>query len=222
MVKIELTEEIVAKLKAAVGDRPIYKKELFGQAFVFTHINRQEYLEIQQWIDQNGATIKPSNIEEKIIDRALLWPTISPQDWAMLPAGAIPTLAKHIQEKSYIDTSGMGDYDDFSLETLQEPETTQELPQDVKDKLKKEVKHPMRAVTIDGSTYVIRPMLRPEYSSLAKLPKEADGEVEGVKRCILWPKNIDWDSVTAGVPTVLASQIMLLSGFNDPSSVVEL
>jgi hypothetical protein len=222
MTRQELTEEIIASLKEQVSNRPLYKKTLFGQDFVFTYINREEYAKIQRWIDENGQGVRLSDIEEKIVDYALLWPQLAPPDWATLPAGAIPTLAKHIQEKSYLDASGMNDFEDLDVEDLTEMPTVQVLTDKDKEALKKKYSYPMRAVTIGNSTYVIRPMLRPEYSSLQKLPREMDGEVEGVKRCLIWPENVDWSATGAGVPTILAAQIMLLSGFSDPSKVEEL
>jgi len=222
MTKQELTEGIIANLKEQVSGRPLYKKTLFGQDFVFTYINREEYAKIQRWIDDNGQGVRLSDIEEKIVDYALLWPQLAPPDWATLPAGAIPTLAKHIQEKSYLDTSGMNDFEDLDVEDLTEITTEQVLKDKDREALKKKYSYPMRAITIGNSTYVIRPMLRPEYSSLQKLPREMDGEVEGVKRCLVWPENVDWSTTGAGVPTILAAQIMLLSGFSDPSKVEEL
>jgi len=216
----QLTEEIIADLKLQNDNKPLYKKTLFNQDFVFSFISREEYFYIQEWLESN-PNIKISDIETKIVDEALKWPMLSPAEWALLPAGAIPTLAKHIQEKSYLDTTGAGEYSDLSVETLVDYPAGEELTEETKEKLKKSCKHTMRVVKTAGSTYVIRPMLRPEYTYLQKV-EAADKEIEGVKTCLIWPKNVDWNNMGAGVPTVLATQIMLLSGFADPSEVTEL
>jgi hypothetical protein len=218
---ITLTEEIIATLKEANPNKPLYKKTLFNQDFVFTYLTREDYQQLNAWIADN-PNLRLQDVEDKMVDYGLLWPTFTPQEWAMLPAGTVPTLAKHIQEKSYLDTGDGMDNKLVALETLVEAEPGEELTQETKDKLKEIKSYPMKVVVVSGTSYVIRPMLRPEYYNLQKLPKEADGEVEGVKRCLVWPKKVDWDKVGAGVPTVLASEIMKLSGFSDTSVVQEL
>ena len=217
MQKLELTEQIITALKDKAGDRPLYSKELFDQKFVFTTINRAEYATIMQWVESNPK-VKVSDIEDKLITEALLWPQVQPHEWAVLPAGLIPTLSGLIQEKSYLDVTGAG-LIDATVETLVE-ETPSELPsEEEKERLKKSVPHSMKIVGVGGKFFVIRPMLRIEYNTLQKMDEDADGEVEGCKKCVVWPKSVDWDNVGAGIPTVCARAIMELSGFSAPSLV---
>lgn len=218
--KQELTEELIAVLKEKV-DKPLFKREICSQDFVFTYINREEYTEIQKWIDDNGANIKPSDIEDKIVDYGLVWPQINPVQWSALPAGAITTLAKHIQEKSYLDPSGYGEFDDLVVETLVDNTKPEKLTDEIRNELKKTCPHPMKSVTIGNKIYVIRPMLRKEYTDLQKLSKDLDGEVTGVNRCLMYPKNVDWENSPAGNVSILATKIMQISGFDTDNVKVE-
>ena len=220
MLKKELTEEIIASIKTANPDKPLFKKTLGGQDFVFTFIDRTVYRSVMSWIEDNPK-VKVSDVDEKIVDKGLLWPEITPIEWMTMPAGTIPTLASLIQEKSYLATDNVPQ--DWSVsESLVEYEDKAELTEKERATLKGSLKTAARIVTINNKAFVIRPMLRPEYSYLMKLPKEADSELEGVTKCVVWPKTVAWDKMEAGVATVLATEIMKLSGFGDSSEVEEL
>jgi len=220
MTKYELTQEIIDNLKTTYPDSPLYKKTLFGQDFVFTHIDRATYRLINEWIESNPK-VKVSDVDSKMVDYALLWPKFTPVDWMTMPAGAIPTLAKLIQDKSYLATDDSPN-DWYSAETLVESTVTQKISDKERETLKNSIKAPARIVTIQNRDFVIRAMMRPEYSALMKLPKEVDGEVEGVKGCVIWPKNVQWEKLEAGIPTVIATEVMRLSGFGDTGNVTEL
>lgn len=217
MQKIELTEEIINRLKEAVGNQPLYSKELFGQKFVFTIITRQAYLQIMQWVEQNPK-LRISDIEDKLVSEGLLWPEISPQEWSVLPAGLIPTLSSLIQEKSYLDIVGNG-LVDTTVETLSEIKQGERPTEEEKEALKASIPHSLRLIGAGGKFFVIRPMLRIEYNTLQRLDEKEDGEVEGCKKCVVWPKNIEWEFLGAGIPTILAREIMTLSGFSNPGVV---
>jgi len=223
MEKIELTDEIKEQLKEEAGGRPLFKKTIAGQDFVFTYLTRSQYVAIQQWIADNQDSVTVAHIDEKVVGTALLWPKLTPQQWAMLPAGVVPNLSVNIQEKSYIRTDNVESFREFSVEDLS-PGTFERrtISEEEKEKLKATVPHALRLVRILGNDYIIRPMLRPEYSALQKLPRDSDSEAEGVKRCVVWPKNLNLEELPAGIPTQLANQIMAISGFLDEGIIEEL
>jgi hypothetical protein len=211
-----LTKEIIEALKAKHGDIPLYKTNLADIDFVFSYIPRDEYKHIAEWLSSNGTKITEDMYDDKLIDYALLWPTVGPLDWMTLPAGVTRSLSRSIQEKSYLKTNMNGDFDELEIEDLSEAKPGNLLIDKEKEKIKKANPGQLRAITIDGSTYVVRPMNRLVYKGLQKLPEDQDGEVEGVKKCLVWPENVNFDKTSAGVATILATEIMNISGFSEP------
>lgn len=74
------------------------------------------------------------------------------------------------------------------------------------------------STTIDEETYVWRTLTRTEYKEILKI-KGADGlyrEERICEKCVLWPigySHLQMAAGKAGVPTLLAEQIMDKSGF---------
>lgn len=213
----KLTDEIRDALKAANPDRPLFKKTLFGTDFVFSYITREEYLRVQDWVADNPSA-KVSDVDEKLVEVGLLWPQISPTEWATLPAGAVPTLSNLIQEKSALGEEGL----DEVAKAITEEKAEERPDGDVLESLKKKSPFPLKLVRLQGSYYVIRPMVRVEYTTINKQPADVDSDVEGCKKCVLFPKSVDWEKVPAGVPTALVRQILAHSGFSAPGEVEEL
>jgi hypothetical protein len=217
---VELTDSIIENIKQEMGDRPIYKKTMFGQSYVFTYIDRSQYLGIQKWSLDN-PNINPSDIEDKIVEYGLVWPKLKPHEWSTKPAGIISTLSRDIQEKSGLDPLDMGDPNSLFVDVIQDkPDYPQPSDEEVKEILGK-VKHQLRKMTVEGRTFIIRPILRVEYVGIQRMPDTTDLEVESCKKCVVWPKDVDWSNVEAGVPTLVAKQVGLMSGF-EASKIEEL
>ena len=67
---------------------------------------------------------------------------------------------------------------------------------------------------INDEAYIYKPLSRKDYKEIV--------EDEVCERTILWPENIDFDEVDAGVPTELYKQILTNSFLDSMDSVVSL
>lgn len=83
------------------------------------------------------------------------------------------------------------------------------------------------AVRIDQQPFVFRTLTRAEYKEILKT-QNADPmwrEERTVEKCLLWPAYYKGTAISmgrAGIPTVLAEQIMECSGFSLSSEVIPL
>jgi len=73
---------------------------------------------------------------------------------------------------------------------------------------------------IGNDHYIWRPLTRYEYKQIVALPNTDPLQREEIicETCVLWPENYNYESMArdkAGVPALLAIQIMEASGFVD-------
>lgn len=73
---------------------------------------------------------------------------------------------------------------------------------------------------IGNDHFVWRPMTRYEYKQMISLPNTDPLQREEIvcETCVLWPENFNYEAMAkekAGVPSLLAHQIMEASGFVD-------
>lgn len=211
---MKLTQEEISKLKEKYPDRPLYCKTIAGQDYVFTYINRPEFLEIQEWL-ANNEKIPAHEIDDKVMSVALLYPELDERLLSVLPAGLAPTLSQAIQEKSYIDMST--GYMDLDVDVIREPEEKEKPDKDVIESVKKKVTHPLRLVRACNNWFIIRPLLRIEFMAMQKKieDKSIDAEKESVDKCVVWSTVEDYDKEVAGIVPVVSRQILIFSGFSD-------
>lgn len=223
-MKRELNEEIIKSLKEANPDRALYKKNVAGQDYIFTYLTKTDHGLIADWITDNQGKLKPSDVDDKIVNYGLLWPLLSPVEGLSVPAGVHPSLSKYIQEMSGLDPDGVENIPYVSYEQLVEYTPVYSISVEEIDKAKKTFKVPLRKVTIDGDEFIIRPLMRPEFTSIQKNSGTDgfDGELETTKKCMLLPKDVNFDKLRAGIPGILAEQVMSLSGFVNDSEIEEL
>ena len=91
------------------------------------------------------------------------------------------------------------------------------------EKIKKAVPHPLRLVSVCGGWYVVRPIMRLEFNTIrnkASADTSLDLDQEMSKVCTVFPKDVNWDAIPAGVASALSKQIVDMSGFNDNAAVV--
>lgn len=79
----------------------------------------------------------------------------------------------------------------------------------------------------EDQAFIWRPLTRFEYKSILKL-QNADAlfrEERICETCILWPENYNYDAMAegeAGIPSLLAEQIMDASGFTSSGAAKKL
>jgi hypothetical protein len=94
MAKYTLTDETMLALKAANVDKPLFKKTLLGNDFVFTIVDGKDQKIIDEYIKSNSGKVSVGNVDEKYVDLALKFPLLSPIEQQTLAAGVYPTLAE--------------------------------------------------------------------------------------------------------------------------------
>lgn len=71
---------------------------------------------------------------------------------------------------------------------------------------------------VKGQHYVWRPLTRYEYKQIVNMPNTDPLQREEIicETCVLWPENYNYEAMAkdgAGIPALLAQQIMEASGF---------
>lgn len=81
------------------------------------------------------------------------------------------------------------------------------------------------ATSIDMEMFLWRPLRRKDYKEIIETGGSIyDKEERYCAKCILWPENYDFksESIKAGLPTVLAEQILIKSGFQPDYTPIQL
>ena len=219
---IPLTEEIVAQLKKQHSK--IFKKVLLDQEYVFRPLLRNEYKALLTYLEDNRETLRYNDLDERCFDACCLFPTFTPPEKATLPAGVVPTIAKAIQERSGFEISEVfGQVVPAPAEIV--PLSDTEVPASPTDEEVKSLKvkshYKLLKVTAGDTLVVVRGMGRLEWNTIMAKPEE-DGDVAICKRTTVWPKDVNWDDVEAGVPPAIARAVMRASGFELNADVEEL
>jgi hypothetical protein len=95
------------------------------------------------------------------------------------------------------------------------------------EKLKKEAApNEIHAISIAGTTYIFRDLNRGEYYSLKEQMATAENpeQVEEliIAQCLIKPMIKDVKLLKAGIPSVIADAVFLVSGFEPTSAPVKL
>lgn len=96
-----------------------------------------------------------------------------------------------------------------------DPNTEEELGQDEYLKLKEKYWN-LYYTDIEGYEFMYRDLTRNEFKVISKFDNDAAAEEYICSTCLILPKAIDFDDMPAGIPSILAAQIINKSGF-DPS-----
>jgi hypothetical protein len=69
--------------------------------------------------------------------------------------------------------------------------------------------------------FFYRALSRAEYKTLSTIMAEPlDREEKLCEMCVLWPTDVDFSGTLAGIPTIIAEDIMEQSGFNPSAKAV--
>jgi len=83
----------------------VYVNEIFDEIFISRHFFRAEWLKFITSIPENTPEYQ---VDQMIVEKCLLYPKLTIQSTAILPAGAIPTLAGIIKINSmFIDPQAL-------------------------------------------------------------------------------------------------------------------
>lgn len=170
-----------------------------------------------------GKSLPVQEVNDTIFDNCVLWPSFSVEDKESLPIGIIPSIVKTIQEKS-----GFIDIDIF--QRVLAPDTFTTLIRDFdfwpditeeQSKVLKEESKPfsLYRVRISKWVFVIRPMTRVDI----QVATQATDEQSTLARSItMWPKDVEWEKIPAGIIEILARKGNDISGWSgDTDCTVE-
>lgn len=78
--------------------------------------------------------------------------------------------------------------------------------------------------SIDGLNFIYKPLNRKDYKTIVENDNLSifEKEDEVCAATILWPEDIDWDEIEAGIPTKLYEEILTNSFLDSPESVAHL
>jgi len=204
----------IEELKAAYPNRPLFSVELADTLYVFKNLTRQEYLEIEGWARANPE-MPVSEFDDRVVDEALVWPDRGPLIRSMEAAGIVPTLSQLITEKSLMDANST-ELNSLRITTLVPVDEEEALDEKVVEEIVKKAKQPLRLIRLYGKHFIIRPVVRIEFSNIRRRAEKElglDVDTETVKLCTVYPSNINWDELPAGIPAILSQQVLNLSGF---------
>lgn len=216
MSNIPLTEELISKLKADNPGVPLFKKQLYGQDYVFTYLTREDTRRLREWTERN-PNVKVTDYDDHVVQIALKFPEIDPVNEATLAGGVYETLSGLIQKKSLLLPGEVS----VEAEAVTTDDRETQLSSEEIAKVTKGLGHPASLVRVAGRQFVIRPITRLEWKQLQAAQVD-DIEVALCKRCTLLPANFDWDKELGGLASVVSAQIMRISAFQDEGTCEEL
>lgn len=170
-----------------------------------------------------GRNLPIQEVNDTIFDNCVVWPVFSAEERENLPIGIIPSVVKTIQEKS-----GFIDIDIFQRVLAPDTFTTilkdfDYWPDITEDESKalKEASKPfsLYRVRISKWVFVIRPMTRVDI----QVATQATDEQSTIAKSItMWPKDVEWENIPAGIVEILARKGNDISGWSaDTDSDVE-
>lgn len=216
----ELTKEQIDELRSKHG--PIFKTTICDTTYLCRLIYKPDWDIVCKLRDDNPNGVSQSEIDEKIVNMALLGPhpTIDSGGWAGAPAGVIPTLAGLIRYKSGFYTPEIGEnviVEDFD----EEVEMTRPDDQTVAA-LKVNARFGLKGIGINKDYFVVRPITRVELKQIMQASDQFDQDRNVVEKAVLWPKGVDWDTKGAGYCDTIAQYVIAISGYSAPSVVEDL
>lgn len=164
-------------------------------------------------------------VNEKIFDSCLVWPQITFEDKQNMPVGTIPSIVKIIMEKSgfiLIDVKGRPIGPDVFSIPIQTTDTWDDITETELTELQKEFpvdRFDLKKSIIDTYVFIQRPMTKHD---LTVSKNASDPELAIAKATTVWPKNVDWDSVPAGIVDNLVKALFSISGWDSEVEVEEL
>jgi hypothetical protein len=220
---VELTEDRIAELKGIFGK--LYKVPIEEYEFVIRPIYPEEWNVIRKIIDANPG-MAMEELNEKITNIGLVGPVpdAAMGAWTTLPAGLPTTLAMWIRAKSGFMVPELDSAMPIITPIGGITKPTKPEDKEIED-IKSKCPFAIKQLAFEDDIFVIRPITRQEWRTIVQDAQAGDATIrdEGVcKRCVLWPKAINWDKKPAGYCETVANYILSISGYNLTSEVTEL
>lgn len=219
MLKGLITDTEMAELKETFKDEPLLKWPIppgRKNEVIFTTISTELKQKVDDIIAEataKGTRVPLQEIHELLIVECLRWPQLTADEVKALPFGAVHSLAKVIQEQSgYIDVDIMNrvlgpatnitfvkDFNYWEDITDKELTALHETP------------FAIYRIKIGRWIFYIRPMTRVDIQQAIGA---VDDQLALVKNVVMWPQEISWNTIPAGVVEKLAAQSNNVSGWD--------
>lgn len=216
-----LTPEQVATLKAQNPGHRLFAIDLENRTYYMKNILYGEFRQLQERLKRGN--IVGDEQDRYLVQECMLYPTLAPTDWPLLPAGVVPTLRTTIYAKSSFPTPDTPIFSRPIGEEVAEPAPTEEDLLAFRQTVDRDLR--MAMVSVLGDHYIVRAIRRGALRTVKENlvdPDDQDDFNEGVAlQGLVYPK-IPIDTMPAGVPDILSLEIARLSGFNETATVVDL
>lgn len=226
--KGHITEKEVEELKLAYPGEALFKWPTPNKKdeVVMRAINTdlmQKIIAMIREAELQGRGLPIQDVNEKIFDTCVLWPSFTLEEKLTLPVGIIPSLVKVIQEKS-----GFLDIDIFQRTLAPDTFTTTlrdfDYWGDIEEKELEDLKEKsspfsLTRVRIGHWVFVIRPMTRIDIQVASQ---SNDDQLTLARSVTMWPTKVEWEKIPAGIIEILGRKANEISGWDIEAQVEEL
>lgn len=212
--------------------KDMYKDPLFkwippskNFEIIFKPLNHENMKHIVNMIYEAEKYNKPvpyTDINQRIFDSCVVFPEFTIEEKESLPVGIVPSVAKVIQEKSgFVDIDVFGrDFGPDMLSTMiRDFDYWGDVTEADLKALKKDCVFQLFRVRIDRWVFIVRPMTR---TDLQVASQSQDDSLALSRAVTMWPREIDWDTIPAGIVDILVKEVNKISGWNINASCEEI
>lgn len=226
--KGKITEKEITELKRAWPGAPLFKFSLplaQNDEFVCRTISTKTAGKIAVLRDDAARNNKPipvDDINRKLYDECVLWPSLTLEEIEGLPVGVIPSLCKIIQERSgyvSVDIHGRILAPDFISTAVNPFPGWGDISKEELENAIKEFPFSLYRVKLEHLVFLIRPMTR---TDLRISIQAVDDQIALVKSITVWPKEVDWENMPAGWIENIGKIATDISGWEANVSVEEI
>lgn len=226
--KGKITEAEIQELKTAYPEDALFKWTSPNKKdeLVIRAINQELMKKIVGMVrdaELQGKGLPIEDVNEKIFDACVLWPTFNLNEKLSLAVGVIPSVVKTIQEKSgfiEIDVFQRVLGPDTFTTTIKDFDVWNDITTEEVDELKKEVgSFSLFRVRIGKWVFVIRPMTRIDIQVATQ---SNDDQLTLARSVTMWPKEVKWETLPAGIIEILGRKANEISGWEPDAEVEEL
>lgn len=226
--KGQITEKEILEIKNAYPKEALFKwtspdkkDELIIKPISYELM--QKIVSMIRDAELRGSGLPIQDVNEKLFDSCVLWPTFSLDEKLSLPVGIIPSVVKSIQEKS-----GFIDIDIFQRVLAPDTFTTilrdfdvwNDITEEESEALKKtSAPFSLFRVRVGKWVFVIRPMTRIDIQVASQ---SNDDQLTLARSVTMWPKEIEWESIPAGIIEILGRKANEISGWEMDAIIEEL
>lgn len=211
----QVTPETIELWKSEYG--AVWRVQISGQQFYYRALTRQEYQQLQRQMAEGKFGL--DELDDRIVETALLSPDWSAGDFNQLAAGVLFTLARKIREAS-----------GFVEREVPADRLFDQLPRfDVSDEQVEQAKSTHRylaLVRVGDSRFLVKPISRQEWNEIRRqdlMSGQFDVEVEVCRYGLVAPdsEQVLSSELPAGYITQISNAILQASGFGEEPTVEE-